>query len=214
MVKVRFGDQVEDGQGRFVQRLDGDDRTIYRTSEAASYDLEPADYLDKEIADIQASQIQRIEGADFELARSAEGGALELVRPVGEAAMSEVSKLSSFLNRLRFDQVLVADDPAVAALRFDPLLRFELDDQSGFVVYHATDGEDGHFVRINGFFGVDRIEIDRDTPDEELQEKSLLLKRADEIDSYNRYHGSWVYRLQDYDAEKLEVRASDLVAGS
>ncbi|HVS66842.1 MAG TPA: DUF4340 domain-containing protein [Thermoanaerobaculia bacterium] len=214
MVKVRFGDQVEDGQGRFVQRLDGEDRTIYRTTGSVLFDLQPADYLDKEIADVQASEIERIEGPDFVLARAEDEGTLELVEPSRPTSSTEVSKLSSFLNRLRFEEVYVADDPEVAALRFAPVLRFELDDQSGFVVYHATDGEDRDFVRINGFFGVDRIEIDRDTPDEELEEKSELLKRADEIDAYNQYHGSWVYQLQDFDAEKLDLRASDLIAES
>lgn len=212
MVKVRFGNQVEDGEGRFVQRLDGEDRTIYRTSGSVRFDVEPADYLDKEVADVQAASIQRIEGPDFVLARSEEGGTLELVEPARETSSTEVSKLSSFLNRLRFDQVYVADDPEVAGLRFEPLLRFGLDDQSGYVVHHATDDQGRDFVRINGFFGVDRIEIGRDTPDEELKEKSKLLKRADEIDAYNQYHGSWVYQLQDYDAEKLDLRASDLIA--
>jgi hypothetical protein len=212
MVKVRIGNRVEEGQGRFVQRVDGDDRAIYRTRGGASFDAEAAGYLDKEIVDVQASSIERIEGPDFVLARGEEGGALELVQPARSTDAAEVSKLSSFLNRLRFEEVFVADDPEVATLRFEPVLRYALDDQSGYVVYHAeSDGR--HFVRLNGFFGIESIEITRDTPDEELKEKSEVLKRADEIDRFNQYHGSWVYELAEYDAEKLALRASDLTEG-
>jgi hypothetical protein len=212
MVKVRIGNRVEEGQGRFVQRVDGDDRAIYRTRGGASFDAEAAGYLDKEIVDVQASSIARIEGPDFVLARGEEGGALELVQPARSTDAAEVSKLSSFLNRLRFEEVFVADDPEVATLRFEPVLRYALDDQSGYVVYHAeSDGR--HFVRLNGFFGIESIEITRDTPDEELKEKSEVLKRADEIDRFNQYHGSWVYELAEYDAEKLALRASDLTEG-
>ncbi|HVS13420.1 MAG TPA: DUF4340 domain-containing protein, partial [Thermoanaerobaculia bacterium] len=212
MVAVRIGDRVEEGQGRFVQRVDGNDRAIYRSASGASFDDQVASYLEKEIVDVQAAAIERIEGADFVLARGEEGGALELVEPAGSADSADVSKLSSFLNRLRFEQVFVADDPEVAPLRFEPVLRYALDDQSGYVVYHA-ESEGRHFVRLNGFFGVESIEITRDTPDDELEEKSKVLKRADEIDRFNQYHGSWVYELAEYDAEKLALRASDLAEG-
>jgi hypothetical protein len=73
----------------------------------------------------------------------------------------------------------------------------------------ATDG-DRVLVRITGHFGVERIEIGRDSTDEELEEKADVLKRSDEINQFNAYHGSWVYELESFDGEKLQLRAEDL----
>jgi hypothetical protein len=208
MVLVRLGRRADEGGGVFVQRRDGDERPIFLTSAAVSVDAEARTYLDRELVDVPSADVVRVVGPDFELAREGEGQ-LQLVRPRGAAKPGEVGKLSSFLNRLQFDKVYLADDPSVAGLDFADTFRFDLADQSGYYVSVATDG-DRELVRITGFFGVERIEIARDSSDEELEEKADVLKRSDEINQFNAYHGSWVYELESFDGDKLRIRAADL----
>jgi hypothetical protein len=208
MVLVRFGRRADEGSGVFVQRRDGDRRTIYLSSSGFTVDATARTYLDRQLVDVASAEVVRVVGPDFELAREGDGP-LELVRPERGGNASEIGKLSSFLNRLQFDQVFLADDPAVASLEFNDSFRFDLADQSGYYVSVATDGE-RELIRVTGFFGVERIEIGQDTSDEELKEKADVLKRSDEINQFNAYHGSWVYELEGFDGDKLRLRARDL----
>lgn len=64
MVHLRFGGELEGG-GVYVQRLDTADKTIYLTSSRPFLDTAPEDFLKKEIVDVAASGISRIEGSDF-----------------------------------------------------------------------------------------------------------------------------------------------------
>lgn len=210
MVLVRFGRPADEGDGVFAQRRDGAEQPIYLTSSGVSIDAEARSYLDRDLVDVPASEVAGIVGPDFELARQGDGGQLQLVRPGGNGDASEIGKLASFLSRLQFDKVYLADDPAVAGLEFGDSFRFDLADQSGYYVSVATDG-DRVLVRITGHFGVERIEIGRDSTDEELEEKADVLKRSDEINQFNAYHGSWVYELESFDGEKLQLRAEDLL---
>lgn len=65
MVHLRLGKEKEGGGGVYVQRRDGADDTIYLTTARPFLDTAPEDFLKKEIVDVTASQIARIEGPDF-----------------------------------------------------------------------------------------------------------------------------------------------------
>ncbi len=211
MVQVRVGKTAEEGGGRFVARQDGEKRTVFLSRASVRIDHEVRDYLQREIVDVASSDIVRIEGPDFVLARAGEGSPLELETPPGKKAKSsEVSKLSSFLNRLSFEKVFLADEADVRDLDFAQALRVDLDDQSGYLVSYAKLG-DRRFTKITGIFTVDRIEVGLDESDEELKDKAGILKRSDEINQFNAYHGSWVYELESFDGEKLELLAKDIV---
>lgn len=210
MVRVRVGNEAEEGAGHFVRRLDGEPSPIYLTTDRVQFQTDQSDLLKREIVDVQAADIRRIEGPDFVLERPGDGGSLELVQPARPAKSSEVSKLSSFLNRLSFAEVFLGDDPEVAELAFAQALRVDLDDDSGYIVSHAKK-DDRHFVELTGYLNVDRIEVGQDESEEELKEKAEVLKRSDEINQFNAYHGSWIYELESFDGEKLDLRASDLI---
>ena len=112
--------------------------------------------------------------------------------------------------RLQFDEVYVADDPEVADLEWRRGLRLTLDDQSGYALMVAEKDE-RIFARISAFLGVERIEVTREETDEELKEKSEVLKRNDEVQQFNSWHGSWVYELTEFVGSKLLLTAADLV---
>lgn len=209
MVHVIVGANADEGTGTFVKRADDDASKVYLTQQSLSLDTDSDEFLDKEIVNVAASEVERIEGPDFVIARPEEGGELELVEPKAKGKSSEISKLSSFLNRLRFDSVVVADDPQVVGLAFTRALRFELKDKSGYRVFSAQDG-DNTYVKVGAFYGIDRIEVGQDSSDQEVKEKAEILKRSDEVKRFNEYSGQWVYKLESFNADKLELRAADL----
>ncbi len=212
MVRVSFAEATDAENASYAWRASGEESAVFLTSSRVFLDAAEADYLDRELVEHPAADVVRIEGADFLLER-AEGGDLELVQPAaGEAQRGEVSRLTSLVNRLRFDEVFVADAPEVADLDFDRQLRFELEDQSGYLFESARRGDE-HFLRLRATYGVDRIEITREESDEELEEKSAILKRSDEVARFNEYHGSWIYRLESFDGEKLDIGAEELIGG-
>lgn len=213
MVRVRIGKGLDDGPGSYVQRRDVEGEPVYLTSERVSLSSKQDSFLQKEIVDVTSSQLLRVEGPGYVFAKGEEeDSSLALLDvPVGKQESSvEVNKVKNLLSRLRFDQVYPADDQEVRDLDFREVLRYELDDGSGYVVSAAT-RDDRSFLRISGFHTIERIEIELDTPEEELQEKADVLSRADEVTQFNSYHGSWVYEVDSTTGEKLVVGKADLL---
>lgn len=210
MVRLRVGGETEDGTARYVTLLDeqGTPESLYVSEGQVRIDTEPEDYLRKEIVDVQASQIVRAEGPDFVLAKD-EDGAVVLEGP-GEEDTAKTREVKAALSRLQFDKVFVADDPAVATLDFQQGLRLDLDDDSGYLVSVAE--RDGTtFLQVQGFLSVDRVEVSEDDTEEELQDKSQVLRRNNEIIQFNAFHGSWTYALDETSAEPFSLRRSDLI---
>ena len=212
MVRLRVGDRFTDGSGNYVRRLDGEDNPIYLTEATVLIDSTADQFLQKEIVDAASGDVVRIEGPDFTFSKDGEAAELALERvPSGRREKtSEVGRVKNFLSRLRFSEVHLADDEEVADLTFDGEFRYELEDGSGYVVAVAA-REDDRYIRIGGYHTVQQVEIERDTPEEELQEKADILNRAEEMQEFNDYHGSWVYKLDSFTGEKLDLRRADLI---
>ena len=213
MVRLRVGDRFEGGAGNYVRRLDGEDDPIYLTAATVLIDSTADQFLQKEIVDVAGGDVVSIEGPDFTFSTAdEEGGELALAGvPAGKREKaSEVGQVKNFLSRLRFSEVFLLDADDVADLSFSNRFQWTLDDGSGYIVSVAA-REDDRYIRIAGFHTVDQVEIGRDTPDEELQEKADILKRAEEQQEFTQYHASWVYKLDSFTGEKLDLRRADLI---
>ena len=183
MVKLRLGKNFTDGgDARYVKRLDQEDSSIYLTSGGIYLTTSTDALLDKEILDVPQHQVLRVEGADFALQAAEKGATPELVDvPAGKKEKTgETSKLRSVLERLSFDRVYVADDPAVAGLAFERKLRVSLDDDTSYTLSLARQG-DKSFLEVRGDHSIGQVMITLTTPKEELKEKADQLTRADEI---------------------------------
>ena len=64
---------------------------------------------------------------------------------------------------------------------------------------------------MSGYLSVDRVTVSQEDTDDDLQEKSDVLKRSDEINQFNAYHGSWVYQLSETEAAPFALRKQDLL---
>ncbi len=216
MVRLRVGNRFEGGSGNYVRRLDVEDAPIYLTEATLLVDSTADQFLQKEIVDVSSSDVVRIDGPDFTFSMAGEGngegGELTLERvPAGSReSVAETGRVKNFLSRLRFSEVHLADAEEVADLVFADEFRYELADGSGYLLAVAG-REDDRYIRIGGFHTVERVEIERDTPDEELQEKADVLNRAEEMREFNAYHGSWVYKLDSFTGEKLDLRRAELI---
>ena len=212
MVKLRLGKTFTDGNARYVQRLDQEGSPIYLTSGAIFLTTSTDALLEKEIVDFPPSRVLRVEGSDFVL-QAAEKGvppALEGVPAGKKEKTGETSKLRSVLERLAFDRVYVADDPAVAGLAFERKLRVSLDDDTSYTLSLAKQGAQS-FLEVRGDHSIGQVMITLTTPKEELKEKADQLTRADEIAKFNQFHSAWVYEIPSTTADKLELQKKDLV---
>ena len=213
MVRLRVGNRFEGGSGNYVRRLDGEENPIFLTDATVLIDSTADQFLQKEIVDVSGSDVVRIDGPDFTFSTGDEDGAVMALEraPAGkQEKTSEVGRVKNFLSRLRFSEVFLADAEEVADLLFTDEFRYELEDGSGYLVSVAA-REDDRYIRIGGYHTVQQVEIERDTPDEELQEKADILNRAEEMQEFNDYHGSWVYKLDSFTGEKLDLRHADLI---
>jgi hypothetical protein len=212
MVRMRLGKAFEGGSGRYVQRLDRPGDPIYLTSGGVHVSVDPGSYLQKQIVDVPASELIRIEGPDVTLAREVAGADWSLAGTAGPTDLDEVevNRLGSALSGLRFESVYLADDEEVRDLDFGPALGFDLEDGSGYDL-SLVERQGRYFLRIAGRHSVSQVAISMDEAEEDLQEKAELLTRADEIEDFNRFHGSWIYELGEPVAKKLLLRRADLV---
>lgn len=212
MVRLRVGKSSEDGSGNYVQRLDDDSAPIYLTSRGVRLSSDSGSFLDKEVTDHPSAEVIRVRASDFVLEKAVDGDKLELTDlPVGQQVKaSEVNRLQSVLSGLRYEDVFVADDSEVSGLDFANTVKIDLADGSSYVLTHAQDG-DRHFLRIRGENEIQQVAITVDESEEELKEKAEMLSRADEIDAFNSFHGSWVYEISDFTAAKLQLTRADLM---
>ena len=212
MVRLRIGKSLPDGVGRYVRRLDVEDAPIYLTTDSWFLSTGSSSFLKKEIVDHPQAEVRRVQGSDFEIVAEEPESPLRLQNvPAGRTEKStETNALKSILNRLSFDEVFLADDAEVRELRFDRHLRVDLKDGTSYVLSLAT-SDDRSFLKIRGDHGLDRVEIAIDTPEDELREKADQLSRADAIEEFNAFHGSWVYEISSFTADKLTLNRSDLL---
>lgn len=209
MVALRLGKVFDGGDGTYLRRIDGDGGPAYLSTRRISLNPSADTFLAKEIVNVSPAEIQRIDGLDYAVVRTEDGLGLDRV-PVGrEANSSNLSRVNSLLSHLRFDEVFLADDKEVRGLPMRQVADVRLTDGSGYRLALAErDGE--HFLQIVGYHTVDHVSVDRDESTEELEDKAEILARADEISRFNRFHGSWIYRVNQTTADKLSLQEADL----
>lgn len=239
MVRFLMGESPEDLQGRYVRRVpprttEDEPSTIYITRQGLSADVEPERWVDQEILDVPRSEIRAIRGDGFEIARvpvdnpgenpvekgvekelesedddAPELGPLELRRPEGTPS-GKVGSVKRVLSPLRFQKHHLADAEEVRDLVFGRALEVELRDGSAYRLELATRGEQ-HFLRVDAFHTLGEVYLDRDASEDEVRETSDVLLRADELQAFADYHGSWIYEVSDVTAERVGVESSELV---
>ena len=209
MVQLRVGKAFEGGDGTYLRRLDGGGGPAYLSTRRFSLDPSADTFLAKEIINIGADRIERIDGLDFAIVRTESGLELDRFPATREENPSAMGRAKGMLSYLRFDEVFLADDDELAGLAMRQVADVRLTDGSGYRLALAErDGE--HFLQIVGYHTVNQVSVDRDESTEELEDKAEILGRADEISRFNRFHGSWVYRINDTTADKLSLRKVDL----
>jgi hypothetical protein len=210
MVRLRVGRAFEGGQGNYVRRIDIDGEPAYLSSRRITLDPDPDTYLAKEIVNVTRDEVERIDGPDYAFVRGDDGLELEDVPRGRKEKASETGRVTNILGALRFDEALLADAEELRGLRPVQVLDVRLTDGSGYRLLTAA-RDDEHFLQIAGYHTVDRVEIDRTETDAELEDKAAVLARADEISKFNRFHGSWVYKINPTTAETLGLRKKDLI---
>lgn len=210
MVHFLVGKSLDSGGGNYIRRVDSDDDTIYLTSSRVYLNTRQDDFLDKEIVDVEKDQIAAIRSRDF-LIEDQEGSLKLTDLPAGKKESSEVSQLTGLLAGLRFTKHYLADAPEVQGLYFDSSVEIDLKDESGYLVSVAAKGDDKHYLRIQGYHNAGQLSIAVDADEEESKKVADQLKRQNEIQDFNAFHGSWIYEVTETTAEKVKVTAKDLV---
>jgi len=210
MVQLRLGKPFDGGDGSYLRRIDGDGGPAYLSTHRVSLSTSADTFLAKEIVNISADRIERIDGLDFAVVRTESGLELDRIPAGREENPSAMSRAKGMLGYLRFDEVFLADDDELAGLAMRQVADVRLTDGSGYRLALA-ERDDEHFLQIIGYHTVNQVSVDRDESTEELEGKAEILGRADEISRFNRFHGSWVYRVSETTADKLSLQKADLI---
>lgn len=211
MVSFVLGKSLDDGVGRYLKRLDGEDQTIYLSSNNITIGTSADGFLDKEILNITADKIKRIDGLDFVMTQAEDGPLTLNDIPAGkQVKTSESSQVTGMLSFLRFDKVFLADQQEVAGLSFDKRVKVLLEDESGYTL-SLGQNNDTYYLKIQASFDIGQISLRQDETEDELKEKSEILSRSDELNKFNALHGSWVYSIPETTAKKILKTKQDLL---
>jgi len=215
MVRFRVGKSSEGGRGAYIQRMDGDDQTIYLTSRGVFLSSSADSFLDKEILDVAGDEIVSIQGPDWRIAKDGEEGEATLQGiPAGKKASGDVSQVKNALSSMRFDKVFAADDAQVTGLRMGNPVVFTLADETAYTVESATSDEK-IYITISGSFAQDKVKeaatIQGELSDEEMKARSEILTRAEDIQKFNQFHGAWVYQMSDHAGKRFTKTKADLL---
>lgn len=210
MVQFVIGKSLEGGSGNYVVRKGDDPGPVYLTDKTLFLSTDAGSFLDKEILNVAQTDIQNIQGNDFLFEQKDEKLLLTDVPSAKQEKASETGKVKSMLTSLSFEEVFVADDQNVAGLPFKEKYVFELKDDTGYRVSVATQDEKT-FVKLEGFHKIKPFTVDPNESEEEIKAKSERWKRAEEIQEFNTFHGSWVYQLSDYVGKKFILDFKDLI---
>jgi hypothetical protein len=209
LVGKAFEGEGGGGGGSYVLRTDAEDAPIYLTASRVHLSTGDDDFLRKEILDVGQDEVARIQGPDYVVEE--QEGELKLASlPAGKKEGTKMGRVKGVLGGLRFTEHYLADDPVVQGLVFDAVVRVDLKDQSGYEVA-VSSREDKHYLRIQGFHTAGQVQISMEAGEDEVREKSEILVRAEEVDAFNKFHGSWIYEVTEYVAEKIRFTAADLI---
>lgn len=213
MVRFVVGKDGGDAGGNFIVRTDTEDRQIYLTSSRVYLNTSADDFLKKQIVDVKGEDVVSITGADFKIVNEDGDFKLEDL-PAGKKESSKVNSAKYILSSLRFDKHHLADEPEVSGLQFDTLVQVELDDDSGYRLELAeggTEDDTKHYLKIQGYHKIGQVMIERDAGDEEVKQTAETLARLDELQKFNRLHGTWIYEVTEGTANKIKLQLSDLM---
>lgn len=210
MVHFSVGKATEDGRGRYLQRFDGEDQTIYLSSKGVFLSTANDQFLDKEILDVAAEDIQAVRAADFTIERQESKLSLANVPGGKEVDETELNNVASALKGLRFEKVFLADDAEVQGLVFNKTVTFALGDESSYQASLAVKGE-STYLNIAANHQNERIGVSMEDSKEQLEEKAEVLARMNEVQAFNQRHGSWVYLLGDFTAKKFTQTKAGLL---
>ncbi len=209
MVHFLIGKAMEDGGGSYVLRTDSGDDTIYLTSSRVYLSTRQDDFLNKEILDVESTEVAAVRGQGFVI--EDQNGSLELAgMPAGKKKSSKFTQLTGLLAGLRFSKHYLANAAEVQGVHFDAGIEIDLKDQSGYEVQVASKG-DKHYLRIQGYHNAGQLSIAVDADEDEAAQVADQLKRQNEIQDFNAFHGSWIYEVTETTANRVKVTAADLV---
>lgn len=209
MVHFLVGKSLDSGGGNYIRRVDSGQDAIYLTSSRVYLSTSQEDFLDKEILDVESDQIAAIRGPGF-LIEEQEGSLKLADLPAGKKESNKVSQLKNLLSGLRFTKHHLADAPEVQGLDFDSMVEIDLKDESGYQVAVASK-DDKHYLQIQGYHTAGQLSIAVDADEEETSEVADKLKRQNEIQDFNAFHGSWIYEVTETTANRVRVTAGDLI---
>ncbi len=211
MVHFLVGKKSESA-GSYICSFSSEPTPVFLTDKAVYLNTGKASFIAKEILNVERDDIESIQGRDYRVAKVTEGGGLTLqaVPPGQQEKATGMNQIRGVLSYLNFDEVFLADDETVRDLMFRPFIQVDLSDSTGYRLAMA-EGEGESYLKITGFSTIQQLLVDRDETQEELEDKAQLLARLNEIEEFNTFHGSWVYRVNEATAKKISLTLADLI---
>jgi len=215
LVAVVAGKSVSRGSGTYVRRLDQD--TVYASEKSLYLATEVTSYIETEILDVKKDDVieAHVEMPDesYTVHRNKDDKIVLAEVPEGKKQKDyDVEAVLDALSYLTFNEV-VTEQPE--GLKLDATYTAKTKNHLTYTI-RLGKVDDKHYAKVAAR-GPSRAELERagrigkDEPKEKLEEKDKILTAADKADEFNSRHGSWLYELSSWKAEKMRKPLKDLL---
>ena len=215
VVGLVAGKSLSRGSGTYVRRIDQD--TVYASEKSLYLAAEVTSYIETEILDVKKDDVieAHVELPDeaYTVHRNKDGKTVLAEVPEGRKQKdNDVEAVLDALSYLTFNEV-VAEQPE--GLKFDATYTAKTKKHLTYTL-RLGKVDDKHYAKVAAR-GPSSAELERagligkNEPKEKLEEKDRILTAADKADEFNARHGSWLYELSSWKAEKMRKPLKDLL---
>jgi hypothetical protein len=206
--------QFPQNSGRFVKIINSND--AYLTRSRLYFGADPINYIDQKLVAVDADKISMVKISSplssYTLTRDPNSSQIVCDKVVSKKLdQNKAKETFNALSSLRFEDVM---KPAEAIeMDFNTGYVCDLDNDQRYTLDIASKGED-YYIKLKSEF-TDPNPVTKGSnveSEEELKKKEAKLLAAEEVAKFNSRHNGWVYKLHNWQAEKLTRSAEELVA--
>ena len=188
-------------------------KEVYLSDGSLWIDSSYKDFISQVLLDVEKDSVKKIlvsAGESLEIERNEKE--FSLVTPKKDAKKEKIDSYVAGLKSTRFDEFFAHDEEKVKKVSFDKSVQIKLKNK---LTYDLKLGEKNgeYFVKATALASEvpNKVVISQDADKKELEGVGDMIQARQKADQFNIEKGSWVYRINKSNYEKLVKKSSEFM---
>lgn len=188
-------------------------KEVYLSDGSLWIDSSYKDFISRVLIDVEKDSVEKVlvsAGESLEIERKEKE--FNLINPNKEANKEKIDSYVSGLKNTRFDDFFTQDEPKVKEVSFDKSVKIRLKNK---LTYDLRLGEKNgeYFVKASALANdvPNKVVISQGADKKELEGVGDMIQARQKADQFNIEKGSWVYRIDKSNYQKLVKKSSEFM---